>query len=79
MITSEHPDLVPPRNVAIDGVINTGLNFYIRRLIYLKVGMFSFLASPLTSLVEKILTKRVIRFCDRIDSVRNRYGNSNDR
>ena len=79
LIISERPDLIPPRNVAIDGVINTGLNFYIHRLIYRKLGIFSFLAKPLTSLIEKILTKRVIRFCDRVDSIRNRYGNTNSR
>lgn len=74
-----HPDLVPPRNVAIDGVINTGLSFYTRRLVYRKLGMFSFVAKPLMGLVESILTKRVIKFCDRVDSIRNRYGGSNSR
>ncbi|UJR26008.1 hypothetical protein I4U23_007354 [Adineta vaga] len=71
----ENPQLVPPRNVAIDGVINTGLSFYTRRLIYRKLGMFQFIAKPFMSCIESILTKRVIKFCDRIDNLRNRYNN----
>ncbi|CAF1275751.1 unnamed protein product [Adineta steineri] len=74
----DNPELVPQRNVAIDGVINTGLNFYTRRLIYRKLGMFSFIAKPFMTLIEGILTKRVIKFCDRIDNIRNRYGGNNN-
>ncbi len=59
-------------------MINTGLIFYTRRLIYRKLGMFSFLAKPFITLIQTFLTKRVIKFCDRVDSIRNRYGgNSN--
>jgi hypothetical protein len=76
-LSLENPHLVPPRNVAIDGVINTGLNFYTRQLIYRKLGMFSFLAKPFMTFIETILTKRVIKFCDRIDYIRNRYTNNN--
>lgn len=79
MLVVDHPDLVPPRNVAIDGVIHTGLSFYTRRLVYRKLGMFSFLAKPFIGLIESILTKRVIKFCDRVDSIRSRYGNANGR
>jgi hypothetical protein len=64
--------------VAIDGVINTGLSFYTRRLVYRKLGMFSFLAKPFMTFIEKILTNRVIKFCDRIDYIRNRYNNNNN-
>ncbi len=40
--------------------------------------MFSFLAKPFLTLIQSLLTKRVIKFCDRIDSYRSRYGgNSN--
>jgi hypothetical protein len=76
-LSLENPKLLPPRNVAIDGVINTGLSFYTRRLIYRKLGMFSFIAKPLMTLVESILTKRVIKFCDGIDHLRSRYNNNN--
>ena len=58
-------------------MINTGLSFYSRRLIYRKLGMFSFIAKPFMSCIESILTKRVIKFCDRIDNIRNRYNNNN--
>ncbi|CAF0768419.1 unnamed protein product [Adineta ricciae] len=71
----DNPQLIPPRNVAIDGVINTGLNFYTRRLIYRKLGMFAFITKPFMSFIESLLTKRVIRFCDRVDDIRNRYNN----
>jgi hypothetical protein len=71
----ENPQMLPPRNVAIDGVINTGLNFYARRLIYRKLGMFAFIAKPFMKFIESMLTKRVIKFCDRIDNYRNRYNN----
>lgn len=74
----ENPNLVPPRNAAIDGVINTGLSFYSRRLIYRKLGMFSFLAKPFLTLIEKILTNRVIKFSDTIDNYRNRNNNNNN-
>jgi len=76
---NENPHLIPARNVAIDGVINTGLNFYTRRLIYRKLGMFSFIAKPFMNFIEKILTNRIIKFCDRIDYIRNRYNNNNNR
>lgn len=61
--------------MAIDGVINTGLNFYSRRLIYRKLGMFSFIAKPFMTFIETLLTKRVIKFCDLVESIRNRYNN----
>ncbi len=41
--------------------------------------MFSFIAKPFMNLIETLLTKRIIKFCDRIDSIRNRYGNYNNR
>jgi hypothetical protein len=78
ILSLENPDLLPPRNVAIDGVINTGLSFYTRRLVYRKLGMFSFLAKPFMTFIERILTNRVIKFCDRIDYIRNRYNNNNN-
>ncbi|CAF0723533.1 unnamed protein product [Rotaria sp. Silwood1] len=71
----ENPQLLPSRNIAIDGIINTGLSFYTRRLIYRKLGMFSFIAKPFMTLIEKLLTKRVIKFFDQIDNLRNRYNN----
>ncbi len=77
-LSLENPHLVPARNVAIDGVINTGLNFYSRRLIYRKLGMFSFLAKPFMTCIETILTNRVIKFCDTIDYYRTRYTNNNN-
>jgi small-conductance mechanosensitive channel len=73
----DNPNLLPPRNIAIDGVINTGLSFYTRRLIYKKLGMFSFLAKPFMTFIERILTNRVIKFCDVIDHYRNRYNDNN--
>lgn len=77
-LSLDNPNLVPPRNTAIDGVINTGLSFYTRRLVYRKLGMFSFLVKPLLTLIEKILTNRVIKFCDKVDYYRNRSNNNNN-
>ena len=71
----ENPQLLPSRNIVIDGIINTGVNFYTRRFIYRKLGMFSFLLKPFMSLVEKILTYRVIKFCDQIHNIRKRHHN----
>ncbi|CAF2743385.1 unnamed protein product [Rotaria sp. Silwood2] len=71
----ENPHLLPSRNVAIDGIINTGLSFYTRRLIYRKLGIFSFIAKPFMTLIERLLTKRIIKFCDHIDKRRNRNNN----
>lgn len=72
----ENPNLLPSRNVAVDGVINTGLSFYTHRLVDRKLGMFSFLAKPFMTLIASTLTGRVISFCDRIDRLR---GRTNDR
>jgi len=70
----ENPQLLPPRNVAIDGVVNGALTFYTRRLVYRKLGMFSFLAKPIMWLIESVLVKRLISFFDKIDLIRRRYG-----
>ena len=69
----ENPQLLPSRNIVIDGIIDTCLKFYTRRLIYRKLGMFSFLLKPFISLIEKILTYYVIKFCDRIHNIRKRH------
>jgi hypothetical protein len=39
--------------------------------------MFSFIAKPFMNLIQSILTNRVIKFFDRIDSIRGRYNNNN--
>lgn len=72
----ENPQLLPPRNVAIDGVVNTGLAFYSRRLIDRKLGMFAFIGRPLVTLVASILTNRLIGFFNRIDQYRSRQNNN---
>ena len=72
-ISLDNPQLLPQRSVAIDGVINTGLSFYTRRLIDRKLGMFSFLAKPLLTLLASILTNRVVKFFDQIDRLRGRF------
>ncbi|CAF0872666.1 unnamed protein product [Rotaria sordida] len=71
----ENPQLLPSRNKAIDEIVNTGLSFYTRRLIYKKLGIFSFIAKPFMTLIENLLIKRIIKFCDQIDKLRNRYNN----
>jgi len=39
--------------------------------------MFSFLAKPFMTFIERIVTNRVIKFSDKIDHYRTRYNNTN--